>query len=679
MTEPQEPSDEDVQAMLEAASALLGGPDEDGDGEPDGLVEAGASAGGDAPLLFERPQQVREPGRKRLDKPHHKAARVGAKVVSPTTAKRVMRAEVRGMVRFFDWLHNYYNANDKLDLRLKNPRAHHEIHEQRRNRTFIGAGTLLLIALIIFATVGLAGLVGVGLTIFLALARAGRGNDRLLDLEAGDDIGMGETRIQRAVARAVFGVDLSNEKYRDWWRNIIVREGWTQVIGSDTRTIRLGLPAPHNAAKAKAKEPEIAAALDLTEQQIRIIVDPRRENAGDFDLIVYTSDPWDIPPTLGALAAAPQQVCIWDGVDFGIDIDRRPVRLDLVGKSMLIGGLPEMGKTTTALTIMTSVVLDPFVRLWVADAKGVDTAPLIPLAYRYVGASQEEMAKMLQELMAWGRQKLMALKEVKKVKFSRSLCMMYQQIDPNHPLATIDVVYIDEARFYTNGATDLQSRKIVSLLSQIIEMFRAVGIIVIVATQRPTAKNIPSEIRDLLRIRLAHACTTPTMSNTILGDGAAGLGFSATQFDEDQPGVAWLRVLKRFAQVRPHLTEDEHLERACDFAQRLRNEMGTMPEMIDATMTTVPTILLDIKTICDEREWTRVPTNVLLPLLARHSPEYDGMGSSDLAARMGNSGITPKPIGPWDFEDGTHSDNIRGYRLQWIEEAIEKHKKEALQ
>jgi hypothetical protein len=679
VTDSTDPSDEDVRRLLDGASALLGGLDEDGDGEPDGLVEPDATAGQEAPLLFERSSIVGGPKRKRLDRPQHRVARAGAKAVSPQTMARLMRAEGRGMLRFFDWLHNYYNANDKLDLRLRNPRAHHEIHEQRRNRTFISAGTLLLLALLLFASAGLVGLAGAAFVIFAAFARAGRGKDRLLDAEAGDDIGMGETRIQRAVARAVFGVDLSNEKYRDWWRNIIVREGWTQVVGSDTRTIRLGLPAPHSAAKAKAKERDIAAALDLTEQQVRIIADPRRENAGDFDLIVYNSNPWDIPATFSPIALEPRRTCIWDGIDFGIDIDRQPVRLDIVGKSMLIGGLPEMGKTTTALTIMTSVVLDPFVRIWVADAKGVDTAPLIPLAYRYIGASQEEMVKMLQELMAWGRQKLMALKEVRRVKFDRSLCAMYQQIDANHPLATVDVVYIDEARFYTNGAVDLQSRRIVSLLSQIIEMFRAVGIIVIVATQRPSVKNIPSEIRDLLRIRLAHACTTPAMSNTILGEGAAGQGFSATQFDEDQPGVSWLRVLKSFRQVRPHLTQDEQLEKACEEAWRQRSEVGTTPEAIDATMTSVPTLLLDIKAICDEREWKRVPTNVLLPLLAARSQEYDGMSATELSSRMGNSGVTPRPIGPWDFEEGEPGKNVRGYRLEWIEAAIERHKKETVQ
>lgn len=667
MTETPEPSDEDVQRLLEGAAALL-------DDEPRSLAEPDATAGQEAPLMFETTRRMPAP-----DGPTLAARRAVAKATSPTTARRVMKAETRGMIRFFDWLYNYYNAADKLDLRLKNPRAHHEIHEQRRNRTFVAAGTLVLLAIIVFAAVGLLAVASTAVVIFVGFARAGRAGTPLLDAEAGDDIGMGETRIQRAVARAVFGVDLTADKYRDWYKNIIIREGWTRVVGSDTMTIRLGLPVPHSAMKAKAKEREIAAALDLNEQQVRIIPDPHRENAGDFNLIVYRSDPWDIPPTLSATGIEPRATCVWDGIDFGIDIDRQPVRLDLVGKSMLIGGLPEMGKTTTALTIMTSVVLDPFVRLWIADAKGVDTAPMIPLAYRYIGASQEEMVKMLQELMSWGRQKLMALKEVKKVKFDRSLALMHQQLDPNHPLATIDVVYIDECRFYTNGAVDLQSRRIVSLLSQVIEMFRAVGIIVIVATQRPSVKNIPSEIRDLLRIRLAHACTTPAMSNTILGDGAAGLGFSATQFDEDQHGVAWLRVLKSFLQMRPHLTGDEQLERACEFATQLRTQTGTMPEMIDATMQSVPTILLDIQALLQEREWTKVPTNVLLPLLASRSPEYDGMGAPDLSARLGNSGITPKGIGPWDWEDGKHSDNVRGYRLEWIQAAVDRHKKEALQ
>jgi hypothetical protein len=668
------PSDDDLARLWQEASALIGNEDADGDGEPDGLIQPAATAG-EAPLIFERP--VPKDAKRIVGGKGAAAGRATAKVVSPKTAKRAVQAEWRGVVKFVDWLYSYYTAADKLDLRLKNPRAHHEVTIDRRNRTFIGLGCILLLALITLYALGIGGLIAEAFLAFGALMAVGRNGKPILDMKAGEDIGMGEMRVQRAVARAVLGIDLDNEKYKDAWKHIIVRDGWTTILGSDTRTIRIGLPAPYNAARAKAREGEIAAALDLAVHQIRIVPDPHKENAGDFNLIIYGSDPWNVPATRLPCAVKPEQTDIWTGVDFGIDIDRSSVRLQLIGKSMLIGGLPEMGKTTTALTLMAYLALDPYVRLWIADAKGVDTTPLIPLAHRYIGASQEEMLAMLDELEAWGRKKLAALKEVSRVKFSRELCAMWRQIDPNHPLATVDVVYIDEARYYTNGNVQLQSKRIVSRLSQIIEMFRAAGIVVIIATQRPSTQNIPSEIRDLVRIRCAHACTTPTMSNYILGEGAAGMGYSSHVFDEEQPGVAWLRVLKSFIQVRPHLTEMDHLESACQYAFALRQSAGTLPEQIDASgMGDVPQILLDVEAVMNSKEWDKVPTNVLIPLLGQRSPVYDGIGAAKLSSRLTNWGVSPNSIGEWTFEDGTQSRNVRGYRLKWIQDAIQRAKRQ---
>lgn len=621
------------------------------------------------PPIFEREKIKPEEG-------NRTAARGVAKVTSRTTMKRAATAHGRGVAMFFGWAYEYYTAHDKRDLRVKNPRAHHEITMDRRRRFLIGFSAFMLMSLIIFYAVGILGTVCELVSLFGILMLVGRDGKPIIDSKAGQDLGMGETRVQRAIARAVFGINVDDERFKDWYKNIIIRDGWTKVEGSDTRTIRIGLPYPHNSAKAKLRLRDIAAALDLPSAQIRIVEDPSSENAGDFDLIVYGNDPWNIAPTLLAVAKSPVQTNAWDGIDLGYDIDRKQVFISIIGKSILIGGLPDMGKTTTGLTILSSLVLDPYVRLWVADAKGVDTAPLVPLAYRYVGASQEDMVEMLDEIEAWGRKKLAALKDIGKQKMTRDLSMMWRQVSSNHPLAVVDVIYIDECRFYTNGSIVLLNNKIVERVSRIIEMFRAAGIVVIIATQRPSAKNIPSEIRDLLRIRLAHACTTPTMSNFILGEGAAGLGYSAHVFDESWQGVCWLHVLKSFVQMRPHLTEYDDLDRCCKFAYEMRKELGTLPDQVDESgANDVPQILLDIESILVKNEWDKIPTYVLIPLLTKMAPSYDGMSAPELASKLANWGLGPNGIGEWTFDDGKVSPNVRGYRISWVWEAIEKAKK----
>lgn len=596
-----------------------------------------------------------------------KAISSASRLIAPTTLKNGVGAEWRGIKMFFVWLHGFWNANDKMDLRLKNPQAHHEIHTQRRKVASLIMLLIFAISLAIYIAFGIIASIIEALFIVGVLMSVGK-KKSILAGEPMVQVGLSETSIQRAVTKAVFKIDLDNEKLVNAWKHIAVRKGLREI--GETMTVRLGLPAPHSAVKARIAKTEIAAALDLSDNQVRVVIDPEGVNAGDFDLIIYSSNPWDIEPTTASHVLEPKKTDILDGIDFGMDVDRKKVVLELLSKGMLIGGLPDMGKTTTGLTVMSACVLDPYVRIWLADAKGVDTADIVPLAYRYIGPSQDEMLAALDQLESWGRKKLAALKGV-NVKFTFETLRMYRMISPNHPLAVVDIVYIDEARFYTNGDSNATNKKISDRLSRIVEMFRAVGIVVIIATQQPLVVTIPSELRNLLRIRIAHACTTPSMSNTILGEGAAGMGYSAAHIGEETPGVAWMRVLKSFRQIRPHFTSAEQFARCCEIAYAIRESVGTLPEQIDATYKeSAPSILLAIEKVMEENEWTKVPSYTLVEKL-KVDPEFDGISAQSLAAMVSSWGVSPKPIGAWE-----NATNLRGYRLAEVKAAIEKHARE---
>ena len=68
----------------------------------------------------------------------------------------------------------------------------------------------------------------------------------------------------------------------------------------------------------------------------------------------------------------------------------------------------------------------------------------------------------------------------------------------------------------------------------------AAGIIVVAATQRPSADIIPTSLRDLFGYRWAFRCTTDASSDVILGHGWANQGYSAAEIDPTARGVAWL-------------------------------------------------------------------------------------------------------------------------------------------
>ena len=69
---------------------------------------------------------------------------------------------------------------------------------------------------------------------------------------------------------------------------------------------------------------------------------------------------------------------------------------------------------------------------------------------------------------------------------------------------------------------------------------RAVGIIVVAATQRPSSDIIPTSLRDLFAWRFAGRCTTNSSSDIVLGQGWAQLGWSANTISPNNPGAGLL-------------------------------------------------------------------------------------------------------------------------------------------
>jgi S-DNA-T family DNA segregation ATPase FtsK/SpoIIIE len=65
-------------------------------------------------------------------------------------------------------------------------------------------------------------------------------------------------------------------------------------------------------------------------------------------------------------------------------------------------------------------------------------------------------------------------------------------------------------------------------------------VIVLAATQKPSADVVPSSLRDLFGFRLALRCTTPQASDTILGQGWATQGYSAATIGPADRGVGLL-------------------------------------------------------------------------------------------------------------------------------------------
>jgi DNA segregation ATPase FtsK/SpoIIIE, S-DNA-T family len=134
-----------------------------------------------------------------------------------------------------------------------------------------------------------------------------------------------------------------------------------------------------------------------------------------------------------------------------------------------------------------------------------------------------------------------------------------RKITPGDGLPAIVCVIDELAYFSVTVGTPQEQDEFKTLVRDLVARGRAAGVIVIAATQRPSADIIPTSLRDLFSYRVAFRCTTDSSSDMILSVGWAHEGYSARDIDLDHIGVGWILaeggLPRRFKAA--YLTDDE--------------------------------------------------------------------------------------------------------------------------
>ena len=220
---------------------------------------------------------------------------------------------------------------------------------------------------------------------------------------------------------------------------------------------------------------------------------------------------------------------IFQPVFLGVDERGRPVHVSLDGRNLLIGGEPGAGKSVALNLIVAHAALSVDCRLVLVDGKRVELGPWRACAETFIGPSitdaidllthlQAEMDTRYDGLLAAGRRKITA--------------------DTGEPVVL--VVFDELAYFSATVGDSKQQKQFVTLVRDLVARGRAAGIIVVAATQRPSADIIPTSLRDLFGYRWAFRCTTDSSSDVILGHGWASAGYTAAAINPTARGVGWL-------------------------------------------------------------------------------------------------------------------------------------------
>ncbi len=220
---------------------------------------------------------------------------------------------------------------------------------------------------------------------------------------------------------------------------------------------------------------------------------------------------------------------IYDPVYLGPDENGVSVLVSLMYRNMLIAGEPGGGKSVAINNIVGHAALCAEVRLVLIDGKLVEMLPWAAVADEFVGHDPDQAIDCLTRLQTEmdTRYRHLATHGLRKI----------TRADGMEPV----ILVIDELAYFSVTVGDRRTQEqFVTLVRDLVARGRAAGIIVIAATQRPSADIIPTSLRDLFGYRLAFRCTTDSSSDIILGVGWAKEGYSAKHIAPEDRGIGWL-------------------------------------------------------------------------------------------------------------------------------------------
>ena len=220
---------------------------------------------------------------------------------------------------------------------------------------------------------------------------------------------------------------------------------------------------------------------------------------------------------------------IFDLAHVGGDEYGDQVNIELAEKNILIGGEPGGGKSVALNLLVAHAALSADCRLVLVDGKMVELGPWRGCADTFVGPSIDDAISAFRLEQAEMNERYEMLLDCRLRKITRNTGYDAR------------LIVIDEyAYFSATVGTKTQQGEFSALSRDLVARGRAAAMPVALATQRPSHQVIDPSLRDLFAYRWAFRCTTDSSSDTVLGHGWAGQGYSAAAIDPEARGVSWL-------------------------------------------------------------------------------------------------------------------------------------------
>ena len=320
------------------------------------------------------------------------------------------------------------------------------------------------------------------------------------------------------------------------------------------------------------------------------------------------------------------------------------------------------------------------------DLKGTgDLSPLETLAHRYrAGDDKEDIAYALADMRAVRQEMRRRTKVVRSL--PRDICPE-NKVTPElasrkslglHPI----VIGVDECQVWFEDSA--HGAEFEEICTDLVRRGPALGITLILATQRPDSKSIPTAISANAVLRLCLKVMGQTENDMVLGTSAYKNGTRATMFAFSDKGICYFAGEGDAPRItRSFYIDAPAAEKIAARARHLREAAGTLSghALGEATEDTAPAydLLADIAAVVAEPKlWSET---VVTRLAELRPAAYGPWGELDPEARAAHLTAALRPYGVrtgqvWGTTGDGKGANRRGIIRDDITTAITKRNQE---
>jgi S-DNA-T family DNA segregation ATPase FtsK/SpoIIIE len=371
-----------------------------------------------------------------------------------------------------------------------------------------------------------------------------------------------------------------------------------------------------------------------------------QEHPGRVDLWIGFHDISKAKPAKWPLMKA-GTADIFTGLPFGTDPRGRPVTAPLFEVNWLIGAAPGQGKSAAVRVLALGCALDVTADLWTHELAGKgDLEALARISHRYVSGLDDDSisyaadsARMLRAELERRSKRFGKVPGDQKPdkKVTRELAVRYLELRPL-------VAIFDEAQNLFMHAE--HGKQAAEDLADVIRLGRALGIIVILATQRPDATSLPTSISGIVTARFCLKVPDQPANDMILGTSSYKAGYNAAIFRlKTDAGLGWLKADGEPQIIRTYYLDGPAAEKIAERARVMRDRAGVLTgyALGEAEDAVARDVLADVAAVFGND--SGMHWDVLSDRLAERWPDrWSDLSAESISAQCRSLGVPSVPV-----------------------------------